>query len=69
MRTKPDYIDNQIKLNSLIIKKITGNFNESADFIPLVMKNICGKTRQQDCISRLRKIRVKNVKNVIIEKT
>ena len=40
--------------------------NESANFIPEVMEISSDKTRQQDCISKLRNIRVKNVNNVII---
>ena len=55
--TKPGQIDSHIKLNNLKI-------DESTNFTLEVMKISPDKTRQQDRISKLRNIRVKNV-NVI----
>ena len=40
--------------------------NESTNFIPMVMKINFDKTRQQDCISNFKNIRVKNADNVIL---
>ena len=51
------------------MKKSPEKINESASFIPAGIKISSDKTRQQDCISKLRNIRVKSVSNVIIGST
>ena len=64
-KTWPDWQTNKTK-QSDNEKGHRKKINESANFIPEVMKIVSDKTHQQDCISKLRNIRVKNVNNVII---
>ena len=48
------------------MKNVTGKkINESVSFILEVLKISSDKNCQQDCISKLRNIRIKNVNNVI----
>ena len=48
------------------MKKVTRKKYESANSIPEVIKITSDKTGEQDCISKLRNIRINNVSNVIL---